>query len=295
MSSPQISRRLALLAGALTASAWARGQTAPLQPVVLGQVSLSFYAVTGAVVQELLERLGHPVELRTGAHDEMFPLLGQGGIDLMAAAWLPQGHAAYWSRYGAEALEVAQLYGGAHFFWAVPDYVPASAVSAIEDLATPEVARRMARRIQSIGVAAAITTVSQNALRAYGLDTVGYELRPGSAADWTGAFETAFAARQWFVFPTWAPHYLNRGGRLRPIRDTKGVLGGTNHAALVAPAARWQQLPAATQRALARVRLSLDDVTEMDWSVNVDKLSAREAARSWIRANAARFDAWTRG
>lgn len=69
-----------------------------LQPVMLGQVSLSFYAVTGAVVQEVLERLGHPVQLRTGPHDEMFPLLGQGSIDVMAAAWLPAGHAASCAR-----------------------------------------------------------------------------------------------------------------------------------------------------------------------------------------------------
>jgi ABC-type proline/glycine betaine transport system substrate-binding protein len=77
-------------------SAW--GQLSGHRPIILGQVSLSFYAVTGAVVHEVRERLGHFVEVREGPHEEMFSLLGQGAIDLMAAVWLPEGHAAYWAR-----------------------------------------------------------------------------------------------------------------------------------------------------------------------------------------------------
>jgi glycine betaine/proline transport system substrate-binding protein len=98
----------------------AGGQTPEKRPIVLGQVSLSFYAVTGAVIHELLERLGHSVEVREGPHEQIFPLLGDGQIHLMAAVWLPEGHAAYWARYGAQALEIAKLYEGARFFWAVP-------------------------------------------------------------------------------------------------------------------------------------------------------------------------------
>src|SRR5262245_22120475 len=89
------------------------------RPIVLGQVSLSFYAVAGAVVHDVLERLGHRVEVRQGPHEEMFPLLGDGQVDLMAAAWLPEGHRAYWARYGARAEEITRLYEGARFFWAV--------------------------------------------------------------------------------------------------------------------------------------------------------------------------------
>jgi glycine betaine/proline transport system substrate-binding protein len=294
----QITRR-ALIAGAVAACSGgaisqglqgAQGRTLPT--VTLGQVSLSFYAVTGAVVHELLERLGHPVDLKVGPHDEMFPLLGQGALDLMAAAWLPEGHAAYWARYGAAATQVARLYDGARFFWAVPDYVPQGEVATIADLARPAVAGRMTRLIQGIGTAATITTVSQTAVRAYGLDALGYSLRPGTPAEWTGAYDAAVRERRWIVFPTWAPQYLNRDGKLRPLDDPRGVLGGINHASLVAPTARFQALPAATRAALSRIDLGLDGVTQMDGMVNVDKMTPRDAARTWIRANAARFEGW---
>ncbi len=289
----KLTRRSFLIAGAgAILAASARAYAAEGKPIVLGQVFLSFYAVTGAVVQEVIERLGHAVEVRQGPHDEMFPLLGQGAIDLMAACWLPEGHAAYWAKYGANAEEVAKLYDGARFFWAVPDYVPESEVASIADLVNPAVAVRMTKLIQGIGTAATITTVSQKAVSEYGLDKLGYTLQPGKPADWIGAYEAAIAEQRWIVFPTWAPQYLNRGGKLRPIADPRGVLGGTNHASLVAPRERLQAIPAATRAVLARIDLGLDGVTEMDWLVNVGKKTPRDAARTWMQANESRVSGW---
>lgn len=289
----KFTRRSFLIAGAgalIGASAWTRAEDN--KPIVLGQVSLSFYAVTGAVVHEVLERLGHTVEVRQGPHDEMFPLLGEGAIDLMAACWLPEGHAAYWAKYGTNAMEVAKLYDGARFFWAVPDYVPESEVASIVDLAKPAVAQRMTKLIQGIGTAAVITTVSQKAVGEYGLDALGYSLRPGKPVEWTGAYDAAVAEKRWIVFPTWAPQYLNRGGKLRPLQDPRGILGGVNHASLVAPRERFAALPAKTRTVLARIDLGLDGVTEMDYLVNVEKKNPREAARTWMQANASRVAGW---
>ncbi|MEO8004720.1 MAG: glycine betaine ABC transporter substrate-binding protein [Betaproteobacteria bacterium] len=289
----KVTRRSFLIAGAgalIAASPWAKADGN--KPIILGQVSLSFYAVTGAVVHEVLERLGHTVEVRQGPHDEMFPLLGEGAIDLMAACWLPEGHAAYWAKYGSNAVEVAKLYDGARFFWAVPDYVPESEVASIADLAKPAVAQRMTKLIQGIGTAAVITTVSQKAVNDYGLDALGYSLLPGKPAEWTGADDAAVAEKRWIVFPTWAPQYLNRGGKLRPLQDPRGILGGVNHASLVAPRGRFEALPPATRAALARIDLGLDGVTEMDWLVNVEKKNPREAARSWMQANETRVAGW---
>jgi glycine betaine/proline transport system substrate-binding protein len=288
-----LTRRSFLVAGASAiVGGWAWRQTNGDRSIVLGQVSLSFYAVTGAVVHEVLERLGHSIEVRQGPHEEMFPLLGQGAVDLMAAVWLPEAHGAYWARYGAGAEEVAKLYDGARFFWAVPDYVPESQVTSIADLAKPSVAERMTKLIQGIGTGATITRVSQKAVGEYGLDALGYSLRPGTPAEWTGAYDAAVAERRWIVFPTWAPQYLNRGGKLRPLQDPRGVLGGTNHAALVGPRDRLQAIPRATRAVLARIDLGLDGVTEMDWLVNVEKKTPREAARTWMKANQIRVAGW---
>lgn len=288
-----LSRRSVLLAAAaalVTGKTWAQAKDAG--PVVLGQVSLSFYAVTGAVIQHLLERLGHTVVVRQGPHEEMFPLLAAGELDLMAAAWLPEGHGAYWQRYGAGSEEVSTLYDGARFFWAVPDYVPLSEVGSIADLARPQVAARMNKRIQGIGAGAGITVRSRQAVGEYGLDGLGYSLQPGTAAEWIAAYEKARAAGEWMVFPTWAPQYLNQDGKLRPLSDPRGVLGSVNHASLVGYSQRLAKLPPATRAALSKVTLGIEAVTEMDYLVNVGKHTPRQAAAIWMANNQQRVASW---
>jgi glycine betaine/proline transport system substrate-binding protein len=119
--------------------------------VRMGQIGLSFYAVTAGVVQQVLERLAHTVEVTTGSHAQIFPRLGAGEVDLLVAARLPHGHAVYWKQYGDSAEPIAVLYEGARFDWMVPTYVPETLVASVEDLARPEVPARMERRIQGTG------------------------------------------------------------------------------------------------------------------------------------------------
>lgn len=282
-------RMMAIAASCAAAPLAARASSGP---IVLGQVQLSFYAVTGGVVHEVLERLGHAVEVRSGPHEMMFPLLGAGEIDLMAAVWLPEAHGAYWARYGGQALEVAALYDGARFFLGVPDYVPASQVATIADLAKPEVAARMEKIVQAIGPGATITTVAGQAMEAYDLSRLGYVVRPGTAQTWTSAYDQAVSSGRWIVFPSWTPQYLNRDGKIRPLSDPKSVLGGANRAVLVAPQARFAALPVRTQAVLGRIRLSLEAVTEMDWFCNARKMTPREAARTWIAGQETEVARW---
>ena len=119
--------------------------------VVIGQISLSFYAVTAGIVREVLERLGHTVETVQGSHAQIFPRLGAGEIDALVAAWLPHGHAIYWERYGEQAQALCVLYENARFVWMVPDYVPAAVVAQVDDLTKPEVRSRMNTVIQGTG------------------------------------------------------------------------------------------------------------------------------------------------
>ena len=84
-----------------------------------------------------------------GLHPDIFPKLGAGEVDMLVAAWLPYGHAEYWQKYGDCCVEVATLYEGAHFFWAVPDYVPSDVVASVSDLVKPDVAARMQKLIKA--------------------------------------------------------------------------------------------------------------------------------------------------
>jgi glycine betaine/proline transport system substrate-binding protein len=260
--------------------------------VRMGQISLSFYAVTGGVVQEVLERLGHKVEVTTGSHGQIFPRLGAGEVDLLVAAWLPHGHAVYWKQYGDSAEQIAVLYEGARFDWMVPTYVPVTVVASVEDLVKPEVAARMEHRIQGTGRDSGNMIVSADVVKAYGLDAAGYKLVPGTLAQFHGYYDQAIAQGKWFVMPLWTPHYINRVGNMRTIAEPRGLLGPASDGTLVASKAWTMQAPARTLEVLARMRLGREAVAEMDYMVNVQSMAPRAAAQAWMDSNATLVASW---
>ena len=262
--------------------------------VVLGRISLSFYAVTGEVVQAVLERLGHKVEVKEGTHDVIFPLLAKGEVDLLNAAWLPNAHRVYWERHQQDLAELGTLYEGAQLYWAVPAYVPTGAVRSAADLAKPEVAAKMDKTIRSIGAGAGITINSKKAVTEYGLDAAGYGVAAGTPKEWVDNFAAAHGENRWLVMPLWRPQYLNKAYALRVLEDPKGALGPADRAVLLGNKAARDRLPKRTLEVLAKVRIPVDDVTAMDYAVNVEKKTPAEAAKAWMGANAATVEGWFR-
>jgi glycine betaine/proline transport system substrate-binding protein len=263
--------------------------------VRLGQIGLSFYAVTAGVVQEVLERLGHRVEVTTGSHAQIFPRLGAGEVDLLVAAWLPHGHALYWEQYGARARQLGVLYRGARFEWMVPAYVPPAEVSSVDDLRKPEVLARMERTIQGTGRDSGNMMLSAEVMQAYGLGRAGYRLQPGTLSEFHGAYDRHLAAGKWFVMPLWRPHYINRLGTMRAIADPRRLLGPASDGTLVASREWAAAAPPRTLSALHRMHLGLEAVAEMDRLVNVERMGPREAARAWMQMNRDQVEAWFAG
>lgn len=258
----------------------------------MGQIGLSFYQVKGALIQTLLEEMCYTVEVKEGLHESMFPLLNSGEIDLLVAAWLPEAHASYWQEVESNSVQLSTLYDNAFFFWGVPDYIPENEVKAIADLAKPDVAAKMNKSIQGIGQGASITVFSQNAIKEYGLDEAGYQLLTGTAADWINAFETAVAAQEWTVLPTWQPQYLNRVYNLRQLEDPMGILGSENQGTLIATKTFVDRLPASDLEKLRRVELDIATVNNLDYQVNVEQKTPQQAASEWIAADRDRFNSW---
>jgi glycine betaine/proline transport system substrate-binding protein len=221
-------------------------------------------------------------------------MLGRGEVNLLAAAWLPKGHARYWEQHKGQAIELAMLYEDARFFWGVPAYVPAPEVASVSDLTEPEVIAKMTKTIQGIGPGAGITIFSQQMMQDYGLEQAGYTFRPGTAREWIDAFEQGVAENRWVVIPLWQPHFLNKAHRIRPLQEPKGLLGGADRAVLIAHRDFPDKVPPRTVATLRRVHLGVEAVTEMDYMVNVDKKTAREAAGIWMDHHAAVVASWFR-
>jgi glycine betaine/proline transport system substrate-binding protein len=266
--------------------------TAP-GPIVLGRIDESFHQVAAAVVEEVLLRLGHEVEVREGPHPQMYPLLARGELQLFADSWLPGGHGTYWEQIRDRVVEVAPLFDGARFFWAVPGYVPADLVSALPDLTRPEVTRRMTTLVvQGTTPGAGLTMRSQQLVREYGLDEAGWSHRIGDLQAVIRTVDDRIAAGDWFVTPLWQPQYLNDVHDLRPLDDPRGVFPPPDRASLVANREALDRLPERTRELLGRIRFTVADVNAMDGAVNLDGLDPLAAARRWMDHNRETVRIW---
>lgn len=251
----------------------------------LGQVSLSFYAVVGGIVQEVLEEDGYQVEVTAGSHGDIFPKIGAGEVDILAAAWLPNGHAPLYAKVKDATFQVGELYDNAKLYWAVPDYVPADLVRTIDDLKRPEVAARMDKRIRGIGATSGLMVGAAKIRDTYGLGAAGYEVIPGDPKDWIDNFKQAVAEQRWLVMPLWQPHWINAAYKVRVLDEPKGIYGKGDTAVLLGHNGLREKIAPATLARLANIKLSVDAVTQMDLWVNVDGLTSREAAKKWLTAN----------
>lgn len=277
---------MSLLLGAL-----AVGQAMAADPFRLGQVSLSFYAVTGGIVQHVLEREGYRVEVIEGSHADIYPKVGAGQVDILAASWLPSAHAGLYKKVEATTFKLAKLYDDARLYWTVPAYVPAAQVSSVGDLARPEVKAQMPDTIVSLPESTGLTTVGREVLKAYGLDAAGYRLEAAPPAEWIGAFKQAYEARRWIVFPLWQPQWINAVYDLRILEEPKGIYG-KDSAFLIAHEGLKSKLSDRALKHLSNIRLSVAAITEMDRLMNVEKLPAREAAERWMAANPEAVASW---
>jgi glycine betaine/proline transport system substrate-binding protein len=260
--------------------------------VTLGYVDLSNYEVTANVVQSVLERLGYTVAVKKGSDAGIYPLLGKGEVDLFVAVWLPNAHASYWEQYKDSSVQVTTLFEDARLFWSVPDYVPAADVSSVADLRKPEVAAKMQKEIRGTRPDSGLMIGSKKIMEEYRLEEAGYQLAPGEPADWIANFEGNIAAQRWFVMPLYQPQYLNRVAKMRILEEPKQLLGGIDKAYLVAHKDFYVKVDKHTWKALQRISLSVKAVTEMDYLVNVKKLTPQYAARNWMAAHADTVNYW---
>ena len=261
------------------------------ESIKLGQVSLSFYAVTGGIVQHVLEKEGYTVEVIEGSHADIYPKVGSGEVDILAASWLPNAHAVLYKKVETSTFKLAKLYDDARLYWTVPAYVPAQEVSSIEDLLKPAVKSRMPSTVVSLPESTGLTILGLEVLKSYGLDAAGYQLQAAPPGTWIGTFKTAYEAGNWVVFPLWQPQWINSVYELRVLEDPKRIFG-TDSAYLIANQQLKSKLSPRTLAHLSNIRLSIAAITEMDKSMNVEKISARQAAERWIAANPQQVDGW---
>jgi len=260
--------------------------------IVLGHVNDSAHEATAVVIQTVLERMGYNVAIKKGAPGVILPLIAEGEIDIYVAASLPHKDGQGWEEYKDEILLLTPLYDESRQFWAVPDYIPASEVKSVSDLAKSNVAARMEKGIRGPASNSNLMGQSEKVLEAYALSQAGYQLSTGEDADWAAGVSTDFKSGKWFVVPLWQPHYLNSMVKLRILEEPKKLLGEPDTAWLVANKNTKRKIGPTGFGVLQKMELSVKWVNELDYAINVDKRSPRVAARRWMGMHPYTVEYW---
>lgn len=249
--------------------------------VRLGYIDLSFHHASAAVVASLLEQAGIAVQMSASPHEKMFERYHKGEIDMLVSAWLPASHGGYLAPSLEKTLKLGVLYNP-YCIWGVPDYVPASDVSKVEDLLKPSVIERMSPLIQGINPGAGISRFSTAMMAEYGLTQAGYHFNTGTEADCFERFEEGYANKEWLIVPLWHPQFLHASHNIRALDESKGLLGGQDEATLIVTHEMAKQLPQALLASLSNLHLGNKAVSELDHLICRQGLTPRQAARQWL-------------
>ncbi len=213
--------------------------------------------VTKLAAKLIKDELGQEVELVQTDVAPLYQGVSRGDLDFMMMAWLPQTHADYYKRVENKVETLGTVYDGAKLGWVVPDYIPASEISSIEDLKKPEVMENLKNTIQGIDPGAGLTRLSQEALKTYELSD--YKLQISSEAGMLTSVNRAYRGENWFVATSWSPHWMFGKYKLRYLEDPKKALGDAEHVDVVARKGFKQDNPKVAAF-MSRMKLPISDL-----------------------------------
>lgn len=265
---------------------------AQAKTIVIGHVDLPYHEVTAAVYKTVLERSGYSVALKKGPRGVLLSMLAEGELDLFVAPWLPHLDGERWAAHKEKLVQISPLYDTARFFWAVPDYIPESAVNSIADLTKPEVVAKMNKAILGPQEEPELASRSEKLVQEYALSQAGYEYKSGTTQDWVGTMDAHIKSKSWFVMPLWQPHYLNTVTKLRMLQDPKHALGQPDTAWLAGNKQTEQKIESHIFAILERMEFSTDWIAELDRMVHVEQYPPHVAARIWMAAHPYTIEYW---
>lgn len=211
---------LTLMTAILSAACLTTGaDAADKKTVRIAYVEWPCAVVTTHIVKAVIEeKLGHPCEILPVSVAVKYQALALGEVDATVCAWLPNTQRNYWNSVKGKVEDLGPLVGGAKIGWVVPDYVPYTSIEQLKGKA-----KEFDGKVYGIDPGAEYMTVSEKAIKEYGLD--GFTLEEGSDAVMVAMLADAIKRKKPVVVTGWAPHWMFGRWGLHFLEDPKGMFG----------------------------------------------------------------------
>lgn len=253
-------------------------------------------AITYLAKVVIEQRLGYRVEMVKMGVAELFGAVAEARIDLMLMCWLPRTHQSLLTPVLERTVDLGTLYSGTRIGWVVPNHVPESSVSSIEDLSREDVLVRLGGRIQGIERDSGLMKSSRAALADYRLGK--YTLIEGSDAAVAEALDKAVANKEWAVCTAWTPHYLFSKHSLRYLRDPKGTFGSSESVHAIGRAGITADHPQVSAL-MGQLKLTVSElealmyITQMKvYKGDAAMGTSERTASVWVGSQRKRVDRW---
>ncbi len=200
-----------------------QGAQAAEGPIRIGWVNWSDAEITAKLARTAIEdQLKLPVKLVQADIGIQFQAMANGSIDLIPMVWLPATHAVFVDKHKDKLTDLGVLYEG-KLGMAVPESIPKSELSSVEDLKKPEVRAKFDGRILSSEVGNGQYKLTEKAFDIYQLK--GYKIVASSEVGMLTEMDRNLKRGKWSVINAWSPHWMFSKWQLRYLDDPKGVFG----------------------------------------------------------------------
>ena len=166
----------------------------------------------------LEDKLGYKVELLPVTQPILWTSIATGDDDAMVTAWLPDTHAAMYSKVKNQVEMLGKLTDGARLGLAVPDYVSLKSIDELDANAD-----KFKGRIVGIDPGSGLMQLTEKALKDYGIKQL--QLVEGSGTIMTSSLAEAIRKQEWIVVTAWSPHWMFGRWQMHYLDDPLGSLG----------------------------------------------------------------------
>ena len=240
----------------------------------------------------LTEDMGYEVERVAGSTDLIFAGLGSGDVDVHFEGWLPNVE---WKLIAfADSVAVVGLnYAGADQGWWVPNYVDPNltSIAQLNDYVSLFDSDGDGKgEFQSLEPGSSSNLLNQAIIDALGLNYVQTE-----TSEWAllAAVKAAYAKKEPILFYTWTPHWIFFDHELRFLEDPTESYG-PSVILMVVHRNLLKSNPDVVE-VMANFSITMKDMNDMIYRIEIEKDDARAVAREWIEKNRSKVDSWLEG
>ena len=249
-------------------------------------------AIADLIQYVVRTELGYNVKVTNPAAGVAYQAVAQGDLDLFLESWQPSTQANYLKKYKVmDFCNFGPMYEEAKLTWAVPAYVPEDMLSSVEDLAKPEVKKKLNGEITGIDPGAGIMNISDRMMEEYEALS-GYELLEGSGAAMQASLKDAIMNDEWIVVTGWQPHSMYGRFELRNLEEPKKMLGEEERIHMLGRTDFVADFPSKVSQFLSRFYLPIGMVNDLS---NMYSNMGEGAGAKWAQEHPEIIDYFVNG